>query len=233
MSFKHKWVYIAFILVLLPVTAYSQASLYRLSTAETSFGIGIIRQGMGIITSRDTTIIGGNLDYRIENNLKLSFQAGVGLTDAVDVPPSPIGGIGIVHIEPLGETGLEYFGGGDFGAAFFRAVRESTNQVLERSRLLRLSGTIGILKRLETENELEINPFFALSYSRFWETSEVNAEFAEELEGLVFKKSADYGDLAGEVGVEIELSSMTTGLVAFKFSFERSDAAFRIGLNFR
>ena len=75
-------------------------------------------------------------------------------------------------------------------------------------------------------------PFFALSYIRSWETSETDAEFSEELEDLVFKKSARYGDLAGEIGIEIELSPTVTALGGLQFSFERSDIAFRVGLNF-
>lgn len=233
MFFKQKWVYVALMMILYPIVAYPQASLDSLSSGETLFGVSLSRQDIGIIKPRSTTIIGGNLDYGIENNFKISFQAGVGLTDSVDVPPSPIGSIGILQIKPLGDTGLEYFAGGDFGAAFFRVVQESTNRVRERSRILRLSGATGILKRLETENGQGINPFFALSYTRFWETSEVNTDLVEEVEDLVVKKTSDYGDFAGEIGVETELSPTMTGLVSFKFSFERFDDAFRFGFNFR
>ena len=109
-----------------------------------------------ITKPRDTTTIGANLDYGIENDLKLSFQVSVGLrTDATAVTPekpAPTGGISIVQVKPLGDTGLKYFWRGDFGAVFFRSVQESTNQVLERSRILRLSGAAGVLKRLETES---------------------------------------------------------------------------------
>ena len=227
-----QWACVALMFILCPITAYSQASLYRLSTTETSFGLNLSKQDLGIITPRDTTMIGANLDYGIEDNLKISFQVGVGLTDAVAVPPAPIGEIGIVQIKPLGDSGLDYFLGGGFGAVFFRSVQESTNQILERSRILRLSGTTGILKRLETEDWQVINPFFALSYTKFWETSETGAEFTEELKDLVFKQTAGYGNFAGEIGVEIELSPKVIALGGFKFSFERSDVAFRVGLNF-
>ncbi len=227
-----QWACVALIFVLYPVTAYSQASLYELSTSDTSLGLALSKHDIGITKPRDTTTIGANLDYGIENDLKLSFQVSVGLTDATAVPPAPTGGIGIVQVKPLGDTGLKYFWRGDFGAVFFRSVQESTNQVLERSRILRLSGAAGVLKRLETESGQVMYPFFALSYTRFWETSETNAEFAEELEDLVFKKSADYGDFAGEIGIEIELSPTVTALGGLQFSFERSEVAFRVGLNF-
>ncbi len=227
-----KWTCVALIFMLCPIIAYSQTSLYRLPTADTSLGLALWRQDIGITKPKNTTTLGANLDYGIEDDLKISFQVGVGLTDATDVPPAPTGVVSIVRLKPLGDTGLDYFWRGDFGAVFFRSLQVSTNQVLERSRILRLSGAVGVLKRLETESGQVILPFFALSYIRSWETSETNAEFSEELEDLVFKKSARYGDLAGEIGMEIELSPTVTALGGLQFSFERSDIAFRVGLNF-
>ena len=227
-----QWACVALMFVFYPIAAYSQTSLYRLSTADTSLGLTLNKQDIGITKPRDTTTLGANLDYGIEDDLKISFQVGVGLTDATDVPPAPNGVVGIVRLKPLADTGLEYFWRGDFGAIFFRSVQEPTNRVLERSRILRLSGAAGVLKRLETESGQVMRPFFALSYIRSWETSEADAEFAEELENLVFKQSARRGDLAGEIGIEIELSPTVTALGGLQFSFERSDIAFRVGLNF-
>ena len=227
-----QWICVALMFVFCPIAAYSQTSLYRLPTADTSLGLALSRQEIGITEPKDTTTLGANLDYGIEDDLKISFQVGVGLTDAPAVPPAPNAGISIVRLNPLGDTGLQYFWKGDFGAIFFRSVQESTNQILERSRILSLSGAAGVLKRLETESGQVMHPFFALSYIRSWETSEANAEFAEELENLVFKKSVRRGDLTGEIGIEIELSPTVTALGGLQFSFERSDIAFRVGLNF-
>jgi hypothetical protein len=215
-----------------PVTAYSQASLYPLSTADTSIGLALSKQDIGITKPKDTTTIGANLDYGIQDDLKVSFQVSIGLTDPTNVPPAPIGQIGIVQVKPLGDTGLQYFWSADLDAAFFRIVQEPTNQVLERSRLIGLSGAVGVLKRLETESGQVINPFFALSYTKFWENLETNVEFDEALEDLVFKQTKDSGDFGGEIGVEIELSPTMTALGGFRFSFENSDVAFRVGLNF-
>ena len=117
-------------------------------------------------------------------------------------------------------------------AVFFRIIQEPTNQVLERTRLLGLSGGAGVLKHIETESGQVIKPFFALSYTKFWENLETNVEFDEVLEELVFKQTKDSGNFAGEIGVEIELSPTMTALGGFKFSFESSDVAFRVGLNF-
>ena len=227
-----QWTYVALMFVFYPIAAYSQTSLYRLPTADTSLGLALSRQDIGITEPKDTTTLGANLDYGIEDDLKISFQVGIGLTDATAVPPAPNGVVSIVSLKPLGDTGLEYFWRGDFDAIFFRTVQESTNRVLERSRILNLSGAAGVLKRLETESGQVMHPFFALSYIRSWETSETEAEFAEELEGLVFKKSVRRGDLTGEIGIEIELSPTVTALGGLQFSFERSDIAFRVGLNF-
>ena len=162
MLLKQKWVYITLIFVLSPVSLFAQSSLQRLSTSKTTFGISIHRHDIGIITPRNIITISGNLDYGIDYNLKTSFQFGVGMAEAANVPPSPNAKIGLVYIEPFAETGLEYFVGGDFGTAFLRVVSETTDQVLERSRILSLSGTIGLLKRSETEKGVEINPFFFL-----------------------------------------------------------------------
>ena len=233
MLLKQKWVYVMLIFVLSPVSLFAQTSLQRLSTSKALFGISLARQDLGIITPRNFTTISGNLDYGIDYNLRTSFQVGVGLAEAANVPPSPIAKIGLLYIEPLANTGLEYFAGGDFNASFFRVVSETTNLVQERSRILSLSGTIGILKRLETEEGLEMNPFFSLSYGRFWETSEVNAESIGDIEDLILKKSSDYGNFAGEIGLEAELTPTTKAFAAFKFSFERFDFAFRFGFNFR
>ena len=227
-----KWAYVVLIFVFCPVTVCAQTSLYRLSTADTSLGLALSQRDIGIIKSKDTTTISANLDYGIEDDLKISFQVGVGLTDATNVPPAPTGQIGIVQIKPLGDTGLQYFWNADLDAVFFRIVQESTNQVLERSRLLGLSGAVGVLKRLETESGQVISPFFALSYTKFWENLETNVESAEVLEALIFKQTTDSGDFEGEIGVEIELSPTMTALGGFKFSFENSDVAFRVGLNF-
>lgn len=232
MLLKQKWIYVMLIFVLSPVCLFAQTSLQRLSTSKSTFGISVLREDIGDITPRNITTISGNLDYGIDYNLKTSFQFGVGMAEAANVPPSPIAKIGMVYIEPLAQTGLEYFAGGDFGAAFLRVVSETTDKLLERSRVLNLSGTIGLIKRTETEEGLQINPFFSLSYGRFWETSETNAEVIGNSKGLVLKESSDYGNFAGEIGVEVELSPTIMALTAFKFSFERFDFAFRLGLNF-
>ena len=108
-----QWICVALMCVLYPVTVYSQASLYPLSTADTSLGLTLNKQDIGITKPKDTTTIGANLDYGIQDDLKVSFQVGVGLSDPTNVPPAPIGQIGIVQIKPLADTGLQYFWNAD------------------------------------------------------------------------------------------------------------------------
>lgn len=218
--------------VLCPIAAFSQTSLYPLDTADTSIGLALSKQDIGITKPKDTTTFRANLDYGVQDDLKISFQVGVGLTDPTNVPPAPIGQIGVVQVKPLGDTGLQYFWNADLDAVFFRIIQEPTNQVLERSRLLGLSGGAGVLKRIKTASGQVVKPFFALSYTKFWENLETNVESTEILESLVFKQTKDSGDFGGEIGVEMELSPTMTALGGVRFSFESSDIAFRVGLNF-
>ena len=140
-----KSTYVALIFMLFPIIAYSQTSLYRLPTANTSLGLALSQQNIGIIKPKDTTTVSANLDYGIEDDLKISFQVGVRLTDTTDVPPAPNAVVSIMRLKPLGDTGLEYFWGADFGAVFFRSVQASTDRILERSRILSFSGAAGVL----------------------------------------------------------------------------------------
>jgi len=224
MLLKQKWACIVFILALCPVTAYSQGGFYELPTGETGFGLGFSTQEEG-------RTIEASLDYAIDKHSKFSFYAGIGFIDngeltafGGDIPPSPGGGINLLHVKPLGDTGIEYFFRGDFGAAFAWVVEEATNETLARSRALGLSGSTGILKRLGTESEWVINPFFAVSYTNFWTTIETPPWDFEETESA--------SNFSGEVGVEIEMSPTVSAIGVFAFSFESSDTAFRIGLNF-
>ena len=44
MSFKHKWIFTVFLLVLYPVTAYSQVSFKKLPIVGTGFGFELSTQ---------------------------------------------------------------------------------------------------------------------------------------------------------------------------------------------
>lgn len=219
-----KRVYIAFMFVLLPVPAYSQVALYELHTGETGFGFGLSTQEEG-------TTLGARVDYGIDERSKISFHGGIGFIDddelnsfGGDIPPSPAGSIGIVHVKPLGQSGLEYFFQGGFGAGFASVVEDGTNDRLVSSRAFSLAGGGGILKRLETESERVIIPFFAVTYTNVWTTLESKR--------LAFEEIESEGSFGGTAGLEIEISPTVSLLGTFAFSFESSDTAFSIGLTF-
>ncbi len=224
MSFKHKWVYIAFILVLYPVAAYSQVSFKKLPIGKTGYGFEFSPQ-------TDVTTIGARLDYGINTDSKISFGMGIGFTDdddlgsyGGDIPPSPGVGVSILHIQPLGQSELEYFMQGGFAAGFARVVDDATNETLVNSRAYTLSGGGGILKRLKTQSDWVIIPYFGLSYTNVWAT----------VESLLYdyEETDSDGSFGGTIGMEIEMSPKMSLIGSFAFSFQSSDTVFGIGLNF-
>ncbi len=223
MSFKHKWIFTVFLLVLYPVTTYSQVSFKKLPIGGTSYGFEFSPQ-------TNVTAIGARVDYGINNDSKISFGAGIGFTDddlgsyGGDIPPSPAVGVSILHIQPLGQSELEYFMQGGFAAGFARVVDDATNETLARSRAYTLSGGGGILKRLKTQSEWVIIPYFALSYTNIWATVE-SALYD-------FEETDSDGSFGGTIGVEIEMSPKMSLIGSFAFSFQSSDTIFGIGLNF-
>ena len=72
-----QWICVALMFVLYPIAAYSQTSLYRLSTADTSLGLALRRQDIGIIEPKDTTTLGANLDYGIELSSTVTALGGL------------------------------------------------------------------------------------------------------------------------------------------------------------
>ena len=93
--------YIIFFFALLPLTAYSQTSLYKLPKGKTGLGLGFS-------TTENINTISGSLDYGIDRDLRVSFTAGVGLIEddefsgSLEIPPAPAAGISIVRINALG-----------------------------------------------------------------------------------------------------------------------------------
>ena len=209
--------------VLLPITAYSQMSFYQLRTGKSSLGLGFTTDG-------DTQTIAGSLDYGIERDLKMTFTVGVALTDdseyggAMDIPPSPIGVVSLVRVQPLGETDLDYFGVGSFSAGFARGIEPVTDETLVRTRATGLSAGAGILKRLKTESGWILKPFFGLYYSNVW--------LVVESDWIGYEETETESGFSGEAGMEIEISSTTSIFGSFGFSFESSSTTFSIGARF-
>lgn len=209
-------------LALSPFAAYSQMSFYELPIGKTEYGIVFSPQTF-------FTTIGGRIDYGINTDLKISFNGGIGFADdnyfrtqGGDVTPSPIVGMSILLIKPLGQTGFEYFIQGSSGAKFTSAVDRTTNKTLVRSRELSLSVTGGIHKRIKTQSDWAIIPFFALSYTNDWET----------LNNMLYEyKQTDRDRNHGvTIGLEGEISPKVS--IIGSFTIQALDTIFSIGLNF-
>ena len=222
MRLKKVHPYIIFFLALLPMTAYSQTSLYKLPKGRTGLGLGFS-------AAENINTISGSLDYGIDKDLKIYFTAGVGLIEddeynkTLEIPPAPAGGLSIVRINSLGQTGLDYFLNGRFSAVFSRTVDAATNETFVKTRTLGLTGGGGLLKRLGTKSGWSLTPFFGVYYSNAWAVTERQWT---ELEEAVSNSS-----ILGEAGMEIAVSRTTSIVGSVLFSFESSDTVFSIGIN--
>ena len=222
MLLKKMPLYIIFFFALLPMTAYAQTSLYKLPEGRTGLGLGFST------TENINTIVGG-LDYGIDKDLRVSFTAGVGLIEdsmynrGLEIPPAPTGGLSIVRINALGQTGLDYFLNGSFSAMFSRDVHAVTNETFAKTRTLGLTGGGGVLKRLGTKSGWGVTPFFGVYYSNAWEVKEYQRTGLEE--------AVSDSNVLGEAGVEIQVSRTTSVIGSVLFSFQSSDTTFSIGIN--
>ena len=222
MRLKKVHLYIIFFFALLPITAYSQTSLYKLPKGRTGLGLGVS-------TTESIDTISGSLDYGIDKDLRVSFTAGVGLIEdddyngTLEIPPAPAAGLAVVRIGALGETGLDYFLNGSFSAMFSRIVDAATHETFVKTRTLGLTGGGGVLKRLNTKSEWSLTPFFGVYYSNAWAVTE------RRWPGL--EKTVSDSRILGEAGVEIVVSRSTSIIGSVLFSFESSDTTFSIGIN--
>ena len=222
MQLKKVHPYIIFFFALLPITAYSQTSLYKLPKGRTGLGLGFS-------TTENINTISGSLDYGIDKDLRVSFTAGVGLIEdnayngTLEIPPAPVGGLAIVRISPLGQTGLDYFLNGSFGAMFSRVVNAATSETFVKTRTLGLTGGGGVLKRLNTKSGWGLTPFFGVYYSNAWAVTERQWARLEE--------TVSDSRILGEAAIEIQVSRATSIIGSLLFSFQSSDTVFSIGIN--
>lgn len=224
MLLKQKWVLIACLLILYPVTVYSQVSFKKLPIGSTGFGFEFSLQ-------EDVTTIGARIDYGINNDSKISFSGGIGLADdnylesyGEDVPPTPVVGVSALHIQSLGQSELEYFLQGGFAVRFTRVVDNVSDKTVLNLKAYTLTGGGGILKRLKTQSGWVIIPYLGLSYTNIWTTVKSLPYNLEETD----RSSRFYGT----VGLEIEISPKMSVIGSFALYFERLDTVFGIGLNF-
>ena len=159
MQLKKVHRYIIFFFALLPMTAYAQTSLYKLPKGRTGLGLGFS-------TTENINTITGILDYGIDKDLRISFSGGVSLIEddqfntSLEIPPAPAVGLSIVRINPLGQTGLDYFVQGSFGAMFSRTVNAVTSETFVKTRTLGLDWRWWCLKTAGYEIRMGCNPIF-------------------------------------------------------------------------
>lgn len=222
MRLKKVRLYIIFFFALLPMTAYSQISLYKLPKGRTGLGLGFR-------AAENTNTISGSLDYGIDKDLKISFTGGVALIEDdefnvdLEIPPAPVGGLSIVRISSLGQTGLDYFLNGRFSALFSRTVDAETSETFVKARTLELTGGGGLLKRLDTKSGWALTPFFGVYYSNAWAVTERQWTRLEE--------AMSDSSILGEAGIEIAMSRTTSIVGSVLFSFESSDTVFSVAIN--
>lgn len=218
MHLEKRWIYIVFVLVLFPAPAYSQlVSLAKLGNGGRNFRLGYARDfgthGMWLGTDR-----GFGDRTKISTNATVFFR-----------PTDPtVNGVyessQIMHIVPLGSTGIDCFFFGDFAVFINRssygrsAVRGLSDRILRYISIsdVWLGGGGGLSKTFG-----QFTPFLSLFYQR-----------------QVYSKDAIiipwYGALS--VGVEIELTQHIdlTGRVEGWYEPEYgflSPPAFYIGLS--
>ena len=222
MKLKKVHLYITFFFALLPITAYSQIGLYKLPKGKTGLELGFR-------SAENTNTISGSLDYGIDKDLKISFIGGVALIEddefktSLEIPPAPVGGLSIVRINSLGQTGLDYFLHGGGSAVFSRVVNATTSETFVKTRTLGLTGGGGLLKRLGTKSGWALTPFFGVYYSNSWAVTE------RQRTGL--EKATSNSSVLGEAGVEIAVSRTTNIVGSVLFSFESSDTVFSVAVN--
>lgn len=222
---------LAFLLILVPMTAESQMSLYPFPQRRAAFGVAFDYQ-------RDDNLfknICGDLefnirtfqthiDYGLNRDIKISLIPGVRFTDVnlADVPPSPTAEIRLTNMGPLGTTTLDYFLIGSFGADYAQ-LHNACVDVLHLIEM-ELIGGIGLSHTLRTQSELVIIPFFGAFYSNIWRNISTQQHI------LIDSTS---GLFTGQAGAEIELTASISIIGTWNFSFETPEKSyFQIGLNF-
>ena len=223
MQLNKRWVYVVFLFVLFPVTAYSRTGLYELPAGETAVGLSLGR-------GQNSSAIGGNLGYGISNRTRIAFTGGVSFIDkdlydgSIHQPRNFSGGIVLIHIRPLGQTGLDYFFSGNTYTGFSRLLDASTNETIASAHSVGLTGGGGLIKRLETNFGWALKPFCGIFCSGSW--ASVSNQAREKT-----KRDFTFFGFTGNVGLEIEISSMISVVGVLGISLEDFNRGFSIGLN--
>ena len=142
------------------------------------------------------------------------------------IPPALGSGVMVIHIMPLGQTGLDYFLSGGVHTTFSRMLDASTNKLLASARSVGFSGGGGLLKRLETDFGWSLNPFCGTVFS------EAGTNLDTKDGSVEVRGNPTFFNFVGGVGLEIELSPMISIVGGFQISLKDFYRGFSIGLNF-
>ena len=219
---------IIFIFFSIPASE-AQISLYDLPRFRSSVGVAFDQRLSNDLFNNicgdlrfNIRTFRASLDYGYSEDIKVSLIPGVSFTDVrlVDVPPSPSCEVRLTNMGALGTTNLDYFVIGSFGADYsqFHAACGVLHLVN-----MQLRGGVGLSHTLQTQGSWVLKPYFGSFYSNIWKNiSTTNAILIDRTSGL----------FTGEAGIEVELTPTISAVGTWVFSFESSDAHFRIGLNF-
>ncbi len=181
---------ITVMLLLFPLTAFSQNSLYRLTPGKSALG-------MSISFLENEKNLSGYLTSPIDHSTQAIFGVGIGLLDneplkgtGDSIPPSPSGVVALKRTSALGTTGLQSFLTGGVGASSAKRVRTEDNMTLRSVVGLRTFGGAGIFKRLKTSSELVMTSSFGVYYAYTWRTAEDKILSDKKLSSLVIFQGA-------------------------------------------
>ena len=207
-------------LLLFPLTAFSQSSLYRSTPGKSALGMSLSFLDNG-------RILDGYLVSPLDTSTQAIFGAGIKLLDNENLdestPPSPSGVVALEKTSGLGTTGLQAFLSGGFMAS-------SRKQVLSENNITSLSivdlttlGGAGIFKRLKSSSELVITPSFGVYYAYTWRTTDYR--------GPEEKITTEFSDFSGAAGLQLDIAPEVSVWSTLTFSFDNPETILRVGFN--
>ncbi len=219
-------------LLLFPVTAFSQSIIYNLDPQSSVYksAPGKSALGMNISFINNGKNFSGYLTSPIDHSTQAIFGVGIGLLDnerltgaGTSIPPSPSGVVALEKTSGLGTTGLQSFLTGGFRASSAKEVLTQENTTLFSTVDLTAFGGAGIFKRLKTSSELVMTPSFGVYYAYTWRTAEDKT--------LSDKKTIESSNFSGEVSLQLDLAPELSIWGALRFSFDTSDTILTVGFN--
>ena len=207
-------------LLLFPLTAFSQSSLYRSTPGKSALGMSLSFLDNG-------RILDGYLVSPLDNSTQAIFGAGIKLLDNEilneSIPPSPSGVVALEKTSGLGTTGLQSFLSGGFMASSRKYVSSETNITNLSIVDLTLLGGAGIFKRLKSSSELVITPSFGVYYAYTWRTT--NYRVSEET------ITTEFSDFSGAAGLQLDIAPEVSVWSTLIFSFDNPETVLRVGFN--